>query len=51
MSIEPSAGFLEGREHVLPVRVYYEDTAAGCDTILRACGGERPQSGVRRPLT
>ena len=26
MSIEPSAGFLEGREHVLPVRVYYEDT-------------------------
>ncbi len=23
---EPSAGFLEGREHVLPVRVYYEDT-------------------------
>jgi acyl-CoA thioester hydrolase len=26
MSIEPSAGFIEGREHVLPVRVYYEDT-------------------------
>jgi acyl-CoA thioester hydrolase len=23
---EPSAGWLEGREHVLPVRVYYEDT-------------------------
>ncbi len=23
---EPSAGFIEGREHVLPVRVYYEDT-------------------------
>ena len=26
MSIEPSAGVIEGREHVLPVRVYYEDT-------------------------
>ena len=26
MSIEPFAGFIEGREHVLPVRVYYEDT-------------------------
>ena len=26
MSIEPSAGFIEGREHVLPLRVYYEDT-------------------------
>ena len=23
---EPSAGHIEGREHVLPVRVYYEDT-------------------------
>jgi acyl-CoA thioester hydrolase len=23
---EPSAGWFEGREHVLPVRVYYEDT-------------------------
>lgn len=23
---EPSAGRLEGREHVLPVRIYYEDT-------------------------
>jgi acyl-CoA thioester hydrolase len=23
---EPSAGWVEGREHVLPVRVYYEDT-------------------------
>jgi acyl-CoA thioester hydrolase len=23
---EPSAGFFEGREHVLPVRIYYEDT-------------------------
>ena len=22
----PSAGFLDGREHVLPVRIYYEDT-------------------------
>ena len=26
MSDEPSAGWLEGLEHVLPVRVYYEDT-------------------------
>ena len=26
MSDEPSAGWLEGPEHVLPVRVYYEDT-------------------------
>jgi len=26
MSVEPSAGWLEGREHVLPVRIYYEDT-------------------------
>lgn len=26
MSLEPFAGVLEGREHVLPVRVYYEDT-------------------------
>ncbi|HEY2659332.1 MAG TPA: tol-pal system-associated acyl-CoA thioesterase [Caulobacteraceae bacterium] len=25
-SIEPTAGMFEGREHVLPVRVYYEDT-------------------------
>lgn len=24
--IEPSAGVIEGREHVLPVRIYYEDT-------------------------
>jgi acyl-CoA thioester hydrolase len=23
---EPSAGWLEGREHQLPVRIYYEDT-------------------------
>jgi len=23
---EPSAGWFDGREHVLPVRVYYEDT-------------------------
>jgi acyl-CoA thioester hydrolase len=23
---EPSAGVLDGREHVLPVRIYYEDT-------------------------
>lgn len=23
---QPTAGWLEGREHVLPVRVYYEDT-------------------------
>ena len=26
MSAEPSAGWLEGREHLLPVRIYYEDT-------------------------
>lgn len=26
MSVEPSMGWLDGREHVLPVRVYYEDT-------------------------
>lgn len=26
MSLEPSAGHLEGREHLLPVRIYYEDT-------------------------
>lgn len=25
-STEPSSGWLEGREHVLPVRIYYEDT-------------------------
>ena len=25
-SIQPTAGVFEGREHVLPVRVYYEDT-------------------------
>lgn len=25
-SVEPSAGWLDGREHVLPVRIYYEDT-------------------------
>lgn len=25
-SPEPSAGWLEGREHCLPVRIYYEDT-------------------------
>ncbi|MES2897687.1 MAG: tol-pal system-associated acyl-CoA thioesterase [Pseudomonadota bacterium] len=25
-SLEPSAGWLDGREHVLPVRIYYEDT-------------------------
>jgi acyl-CoA thioester hydrolase len=23
---QPSAGWLDGREHVLPVRIYYEDT-------------------------
>ncbi|MFN3520814.1 MAG: YbgC/FadM family acyl-CoA thioesterase [Phenylobacterium sp.] len=23
---EPSAGWLDGKEHVLPVRIYYEDT-------------------------
>ena len=23
---DPSSGWLEGREHVLPVRIYYEDT-------------------------
>ena len=26
MDTAPSAGWLEGREHVLPVRIYYEDT-------------------------
>lgn len=26
MSIEPSAGRFEGRVHLLPVRIYYEDT-------------------------
>ncbi|WP_411286813.1 YbgC/FadM family acyl-CoA thioesterase [Phenylobacterium sp.] len=26
MTAEPSAGWLEGREHLLPVRIYYEDT-------------------------
>ena len=26
MTTQPSAGWFEGREHVLPVRVYYEDT-------------------------
>jgi acyl-CoA thioester hydrolase len=26
MNGEPSAGWLDGREHVLPVRIYYEDT-------------------------
>ena len=26
MSAEPSSGWLDGREHVLPVRIYYEDT-------------------------
>jgi acyl-CoA thioester hydrolase len=26
MSVDPSAGAIEGREHVLPVRIYYEDT-------------------------
>ena len=26
MNTEPSAGWLDGREHVLPVRIYYEDT-------------------------
>ena len=25
-STAPSAGWFEGREHQLPVRVYYEDT-------------------------
>jgi acyl-CoA thioester hydrolase len=24
--VAPTAGWLEGREHVLPVRIYYEDT-------------------------
>ena len=24
--MQPTAGVFEGREHVLPVRVYYEDT-------------------------
>jgi acyl-CoA thioester hydrolase len=26
MSSDPSSGWFEGREHVLPIRVYYEDT-------------------------
>ena len=26
MSVEPSSGRIEGQEHALPVRVYYEDT-------------------------
>jgi acyl-CoA thioester hydrolase len=26
MSVEPSMGWMDGREHVLPARVYYEDT-------------------------
>ncbi len=26
MTMAPSAGFIDGREHLLPVRVYYEDT-------------------------
>ena len=26
MNSDPSMGWLEGREHVLPVRIYYEDT-------------------------
>jgi acyl-CoA thioester hydrolase len=26
MQTEPTAGWLDGREHVLPVRIYYEDT-------------------------
>jgi len=26
MSTDPSSGWFEGREHVMPVRVYYEDT-------------------------
>ena len=26
MTIEPSSGWLVGREHQLPVRIYYEDT-------------------------
>jgi acyl-CoA thioester hydrolase len=26
MDAEPSSGWLDGREHVLPVRIYYEDT-------------------------
>jgi acyl-CoA thioester hydrolase len=26
MQTDPSAGWLDGREHVLPVRIYYEDT-------------------------
>lgn len=26
MTPQPAAGFLDGREHVLPVRIYYDDT-------------------------
>jgi acyl-CoA thioester hydrolase len=26
LGLQPSAGWLDGREHVLPVRIYYEDT-------------------------
>ncbi|HPA37691.1 MAG TPA: YbgC/FadM family acyl-CoA thioesterase [Phenylobacterium sp.] len=26
MTTEPSCGWIEGREHCLPVRIYYEDT-------------------------
>jgi acyl-CoA thioester hydrolase len=26
MTVQPSSGQMDGREHVLPVRVYYEDT-------------------------
>ena len=47
-------GYLEGLGYrVLRFwnAVLIEDSDAVCDTILRACGGERPQSGVRRPLT
>ena len=29
-SLTPTSGVLHGRVHVLPVRVYYEDTDAGC---------------------
>ena len=47
-------GYLEGLGYrVLRFwnSVLIEDSDAVCDTILRACGGERPESGVRRPLT
>ena len=39
MSAEPSAGWLEGREHVLPVRIYYEDTDFTGVVIITAGAG------------